>query len=395
MKYWKRSRKQKKRWMSSFLFLVFFSLFVFGFLISMHYVGVIPQRAASGSSFFHQESPITHTKFSMVMVGDALIHQAVYEDAWNGSVYDFNPMLQEVAPLLSSYDVQYYNQETILGGSELGLSTYPCFNSPYEVGDAFVGLGFNLVSLSTNHTLDRGERAILNSRAYWNKQKNVLATGSYSSFEERNHYVIREVNGITYTMLSYTDTTNGIRTPNGKDYLVNRYSEESVRRDVLAVRDKVDVLFVAMHWGTEYQYEADASQKKIAQYLSSLGVDVVIGTHPHVVEPIEFIGNTMVIYSLGNFISAQKGIERLTGGVVSIDIRKIEVGTTKKVVIENPRATLVYTASQENVSGKRENFRVLPYSMVNDEILENASFPYQSYLKILLGSSGKVKEMVQ
>ena len=109
-----------------------------------------------------EEKPTkTESSFSLVMVGDALIHGAVYYDAKinaNYQGYDFVPMLEQIKPIVSGYDLAYYNQETILGGSELGLSHYPRFNSPYEVGDAFLDAGFNLVSLSTNHTMDRGDR---------------------------------------------------------------------------------------------------------------------------------------------------------------------------------------------------------------------------------------------
>ena len=151
------------------------------------------------------------TYASMVMVGDALIHGTVYGTAhryanYNG--YDFKPMLEHIKERVKDYDLAYYNQETILGGTELGLSTYPLFNSPYEVGDAFIDAGFNLVSLATNHTIDKGEKGVLNSRNYWNQQADVLAAGSYSSFEERDKVVIKEVNGIKYAFLSYTTYTN-------------------------------------------------------------------------------------------------------------------------------------------------------------------------------------------
>ena len=104
---------------------------------------------------------------SLVMVGDALIHSSIYTDAYTGSGYDFKPMLSEIKPLIQVYDLKYYNQETILGGTELGLSNYPRFNSPYEVGDAFIDAGFNLVSLATNHTMDKGEVGVINSLNYW------------------------------------------------------------------------------------------------------------------------------------------------------------------------------------------------------------------------------------
>ena len=131
------------------------------------------------------------------MVGDSLIHQAVYHDVEGN--YDFKPMLSEIKPIISKFDLAYYNQETILGGKDIGLSTYPRFNSPYEVGDAFIDAGFNLVSLANNHTLDRGEQALNNSCNYW-KSKNVVTAGSYCSEEDRNEVKIYEKNGIKYVI---------------------------------------------------------------------------------------------------------------------------------------------------------------------------------------------------
>lgn len=317
----------------------------------------------------------------MIMVGDSLIHNSLYYDAKqkDGS-YDFKPMLELTKPITSKYDLAYYNQETVLGGTELGLSSYPCFNSPQEVGDAFIDSGFNLVSLATNHTMDRGEAAVLSSLEYWNSKENVVTAGSYRSFEERDNGHIHEVNGIKYAFFSYTTWTNGLVPPSGKEYLDNVYSNELAKADIERVRDKVDVVMVAMHWGIEYSLGVSASQEEIANYLSSLGVDIIIGAHPHVVEPIEYIGKTLVIYSLGNYISAQDSTEKLTGLMVSIDINKtVDKGITN-VAIENPKAELIYT--KYNLSGKG-NFKVYPYSQLNNTILPNYRTYYEKYKKVV------------
>ena len=141
---------------------------------------------------------------SMLMVGDALIHSTVYQTAnryANYKGYDFKPMLKYIKEISKDYDLAYYNQETILGGTELGLSNYPLFNSPYEVGDAFIDAGFNLTSLATNHTLDKGEKGILNSRKYWDsKADKIMAAGSYDSFEDRDEVIIKELNTPFYLL---------------------------------------------------------------------------------------------------------------------------------------------------------------------------------------------------
>ena len=312
---------------------------------------------------------------SLFMVGDALIHSAVYQDAKvsDGS-YDFKPMLELIKPISSKYDLAYYNQETILGGTELGLSNYPRFNSPYEVGDAFIDAGFNMVSLATNHTMDKNEQGVINSVNYWKKhQDKVVYSGQWISAEEREKEVaqVYEKNGIKYAFLSYTIWTNGLETPAGKEYLNNVYSEEKAASDIAKVKDKADIIIVAMHWGTEYSLGVDYKQDEIAKFLSSQGVQLIIGAHPHVVEPVEWIndGKTFVIYSLGNFISDQEGNERLTGLMMSVDIKKkVDVDDTVTVTVENPKAELIYTKSY--YGGKR-NFKVYPYSQLNTGILSN------------------------
>lgn len=324
------------------------------------------------------------TRLSLVMVGDGLIHGAVYSDAYHNGKYDFYSMLSEMKPIISSYDLAFYNQESILGGSELGLSSYPRFNSPYEVGDAFVDAGFNLVSLANNHTLDRGEQAILNSTSYW-KTKDVYVSGSYSSMEERNKLIVKEKNGIKYALLSYTCWTNGLSIPDGKTYLLNRYDSEVVKKDIESVRDRVDLLMVSMHFGDEYSFSPSNEQKEIASYLASLGVDIVIGHHPHVVEPIEFIDNTLVIYSLGNFISGQRGIEKLTGLMVSVDVIK----KNNSIILDNVSSELTYTYS-DNQKGYRGNFKVYPYSKLTESLLPNYKMYYNKYMDIAIHGDSRI-----
>ena len=327
-------------------------------------------------------------KTNLVMVGDALIHGIVYQTAhryadYNG--YDFKPMLKYTKEIVKDYDLAYYNQETILGGEELGLSTYPQFNSPYEVGDAFLDAGFNLVSLATNHTIDRGEKGVLNSRNYWNtKKEQALARGSYSSFDERDEVIIKENKGIKYGFLSYTTYTNGLIVPKGKEYLVNVYDKDLIKKEIESYRDKVDLLIVAMHWGEEYMTYPVNSQKEIAKYLSSLGVDLIIGCHPHVIEPIEFIDNTLVIYSLGNFVSSQVGVERLTGLMASVDILKTEYHGKTTINFDNIMGTLLFT-------DRNNGYIVYPYHKLNDNILSGYKTYYEKYSKVVKAYSDKVK----
>lgn len=355
---------------------------VFIILVLIVILGVFALDYFDVSSYFHKKKMSNKKqvevivpreyKASIFMVGDALIHSSVYMDARVNGGYDFKPQIEKIKPIASKYDLVYYNQETVLGGTELGLSNYPMFNSPYEVGDAFIDAGFNLVSLATNHTMDKGERGVTNSVNYWNKHKDkVVTSGQWLSNEEREKSIstIYEKNGIKYAFISYTIWTNGLETPRGKEYLNNVYSEEKAKADIAKVKDKADIIIVAMHWGTEYSLGVDWQQTKIANFLASQGVGLIIGAHPHVVEPVEYIndGKTFVIYSLGNLISDQEGNERLTGLMMTVDIKKkVDVDGTVTVTVENPKAELTYTKSNYS-----KNFKVYPYSQLNTSILSN------------------------
>jgi len=345
------------------------------------------------------------TSVSLVMVGDNLIHSSIYKDAKRlagGNGYDFKPIIEYIKEKVQNYDLAYYNQETVLGGSELGVSDYPTFNSPQEAGDAMLDAGFNLVSLATNHTMDRGEKAVLASNEYWKKHENeALAVGTYSSEEERNKVQIREKNGIKYAMLSYTYGTNGISVPNGKEYLVNVWPtnlsindpsrdkeyqayKEQVKKDIEAVRNQVDVLMVAMHWGVEYTHNPTEYEKDSAKFLADNNVDIVIGAHPHVIQPVTWIDDTLVIYSLGNFVSAQlqdQNYNKMVGLMTSVNITKTVKDGKTEIKIDDVKNELIFTYYNKN---SWSNFKVIPFSNENiGKYLPNYKSVYETYKKVV------------
>ena len=187
----KKKRKLKKNvWILLFAFVVLTTAGIF-FVLNIDSFNFAKEETKEEKPPVQEEvvekpeDIVEEYSLTFTAVGDALIHSAVYADAKTKNGYDFKPMFENVKPIFEKYDLAFYNQETILGGTEIGLSSYPRFNSPYEVGDAFMDMGFNLVSLATNHTLDRGRTAISNSLAYWGKQEGVIAAGSYVSEEAR------------------------------------------------------------------------------------------------------------------------------------------------------------------------------------------------------------------
>ena len=329
-----------------------------------------------------QAAPETRTA-KLFMAGDGLVHGSIWMNAEtaDGS-YDFTPMLENLRPILSQYDLKYYNQETILGGTELGLHGYPRFNSPQEFGDATVGLGFNLVSTANNHSLDKDEEGILRSTAYWKKQTGVVMAGTYASQEDRDAMEVHEINGISYVLLSYTYGCNGLEPPAGKDYLVNIYSghEDELLARIKEAKQKADVVIVAMHWGTEYSMEANDEQRSLAKQMADAGAGIIIGCHPHVIEPVEWIGDTICYYSLGNMISAQDQQARLIGMIGGVTITKtIDASGASSVKISDAKADLIYTYYRTGFY----DFKVYPFWELDDSILPGWQDIYQQYCKTI------------
>jgi poly-gamma-glutamate synthesis protein (capsule biosynthesis protein) len=385
----KRRRKLKIKNISIFLILI---------IIAIISTVKLSNKNSTFSSPKEVIIPPKEDSITLVMAGDALINDLLYNDAKRDDGYDFKPYLTLIKEKIKDYDLAYYNQETILGGSDIGVSSYPSFNSPYEVGDAMIDAGFDIVSLATNHTLDRGKKAIINSRNYWNSKEGIYAIGSYSSSEEKELLESRvfNKNNITYGVLNYTYGTNGIKVPNGENYLVNLWDvnnnyegyKENVLNDIKKLRDKVDVLIVAMHWGIEYTHTPVAKQKEMAKFLAENGVDIIIGTHPHVIEPIEYINNTLVFYSLGNFISSQTSDSCTNykcniGLLSSLKITK----TTDGIKIDNVMNELIYTYNKNH-----SNYLVVPFS--NEKIAEylpNYQEVYNNYANIINSDDERIK----
>ena len=368
---------KKKRRLKKKPFIVLFSIIILLFICLMLPKGSnkVKNIQQDLKENVEKKEEITEEKpktLSIVMVGDVLIHESVYLDAKTDNGYDFSKMFTHIEPIIKNYDLKYCNQESIIGGKDLGISGYPNFNAPDEIGNNLVDIGFNLVSLANNHAYDKGEKAILYSVDYWKNKKDVVTAGSYASTEERNEPKIYEMNGIKYAFLSYTTGLNGYK---AKDYLVNMYDKDKVKEDIEKVSD-ADLIIVAMHWGVEYTNEPTNSQREIAEYLSSLGVDLIIGTHPHVVEPITYIGDTLVIYSLGNFISNQLVIDLnpAIGLLLGLDITL----DGDKVKFEIKDKELIYSYSDHST-----NFKVIPFKNLSDDILLGYKDIEDTYMKIV------------
>lgn len=371
-------RKRRKLKVIPFLIIIILILLSVIIIVSKNNKkGIVIDNSISSDKEEVTDVIDTKKSMSIVMVGDALIHDSIYKDAYvSDNNYDFMSMFTDIGEMIKDYDLRYYNQETIIGGKDLGLSNYPLFNSPDEIGSDLVKTGFNMVSLANNHSMDKGVRGLEYSVNFWRSMDGVITAGSYASLEERNNIKVYDTNGIKYAFLSYTVGTNGIPVPEGKEYLVNVYSDEIAKNDIDSIKDKVDVIIVAMHWGSEYTHTPTDEEKRMAKYLSSLGVNLIIGSHPHVIQPVDYVDDTLVIYSLGNFISSQRslGLNKIIGLMVGLNIN-VE---NNKVTFDNIKYDLLFTYDKGY-----KDFKIIPFSKLNNDILNNYEQINEEYMNIV------------
>lgn len=329
---------------------------------------------------------ITEAKLSAV--GDVLIHSSVYKDAHvSGNKYDFRKMFSSVKKYIESSDIAIANSETMIGGVEIGLSDYPNFNSPKEVGDMLKWSGFDIVTLANNHTLDRGLRGVTAGLENWDKI-GLVKTGAARSFKEQNKIATFKTNDITFSTLSYTYGTNGIAVPYGKEYVVNVFDKKQMSRDIKKAKAVSDVVIVAMHWGNEYETVPNKQQKVWAKWLADQGVHIILGSHPHVLQPPAWVTGkngfqTYVIYSMGNYISAQEGVSRLIGGIFGLTIEKRMVDQKVTITLKDPNVLPTY-----NSYVKFRNYNVYPLRTVSKKKLPKRDQHYKetvNHLKKYLG----------
>ncbi|MCR5507765.1 MAG: CapA family protein [Lachnospiraceae bacterium] len=281
----------------------------------------------------------TDEGISLIMVGDILLHDPVNRVCRvEGQGYDYSGIFAKTVDEIGNADIAIVNQEVIIGGAELEVSGYPAFNAPYEIGDELAETGFDIICHATNHSLDRGKKGIMNCLNFWESQHpEVTVLGIHDSEEDRNNICIYEQDGIRIAVLNYTYGTNGIRLPEGMPYAVDILDEDRVEKDLLRAEEMADFTVVCPHWGEEYSHRISTDQDKWCELFLKNGADLVIGTHPHVIEPVKWMVNEdtgdkmLVYYSIGNFVNWTAGegpgtSDRVVGGMAVVNIGKNDRG---------------------------------------------------------------------
>lgn len=308
-------------------------------------VSCIPKAAPSTADDAGAAAEAASGRVHFVAVGDNLPEDRIgaWADAQAGTtgdgLYDYTAIYEPIKGYIESADLAYVKEETHCGGDDIGPMGYPSFNTTDAMADALVATGFDLVGSASNHSYDWGYfGANDHSCALW-KKKNVVFTGTASSEADASRIATIERNGITFALLDYTYGVNGYEASDLPSYAVNFIDKNRIAADVSRAHEQADVVLVAMHWGTENLMEADDYQTEYAQYLADLGVDVVLGSHPHVIGPMTWLNGkdghrTLVAYSLGNFLSRHESPQPKNEleGMLSCDFVRGENGS---VGIEN------------------------------------------------------------
>lgn len=327
--------------------------------VPQNVIETLPDKAPESEESIQEV--YTPPNLNLVMVGDILLHTPLAESGLrDDGNYDFTAVFANTKEEIQEADLALVNQEVIIGGADLGVSGYPAFNAPYELGDALVDAGFDVVCHATNHTLDKGKNGTLRCMEFWKTNyPEIRVLGINETAEAQDEIYVYEQDGIRVAILNYTYGTNGIPLPQDMPYVVNLLEEERVVADLQKAEELADFTIVCPHWGTEYLLEIDSQQQKWTEIFFENGADLVLGTHPHVIEPIEWVqdevtGQEMLVYySLGNFVNWTSGqgagvANRMVGGMADITLAKAEDGT---VYIADYGVTALVCHVQEGPDG--------------------------------------------
>ena len=323
-------QKQKRLLMKKNLLLFLVLLLV---LIGISGLMLMNVGKSDPSSSFNEVRPISgrdtydlskeeSKEITIAAIGDILIHDRVYNDARVGDHFNFDNMLSNITSELKKPDLLLANQETIVAGESIGLSGYPTFNGPHEIADSLKNAGVDIVTTANNHALDRGVDAQKLSIEYLN-QIGLPHVGTYLTKEDQDKIVILEKNEIKVAYLAYTYGLNGIPIPKGSEYIVNVIDKKRMSNE----------------------------QKELAQFLIDEGVHIIFGSHPHVLQPFEWLEGKngqkgLVVYSLGNFLSGQDEEYRDLGGMMTVTVNKKKKGKSTSITMDTPSFYPTFVSSK-------------------------------------------------
>ena len=313
---------------------------------------------------------------NIALTGDIMCHNTIYIDAYNktSNNYDFSYIFEDIKHYIQTADIAVGNLETTFAGPNRKYSSYPTFNTPENLAYNLKKLGFDVLSTANNHCYDSGYLGIESTIDYLN-DADIAHTGTYKSENDQNKILIQNVKGIKIAFLSFTYGTNGIKIPDDKKYSVNLIDKDLILKQLsLAKNENPDLICVSMHWGIEYQISPNNEQKDLADFLFQNGADIIIGNHPHILQPMEIKNikladgtekQVFAVYSLGNFIADQNKTNTKNSAILNLNITKTE---DNKIKFNSITTTPIYTYKDTTKTTKK-------FKLIN---LTNAIASYES-----------------
>ena len=336
----------------------------------------------------------------MTVIGDIMCHNSQYKDAYNGSTYDFSYVFDDIKNYISSADIAVGNLETTFAGKERGYSNYPRFNSPEQLAYNLKDMGIDVLCTANNHSMDTNYSGVVSTLDFLD-DAGISHIGTSRTAEEQNQILVKDVNGIKIAFLAFTYGTNGIPVPSANSYCVNLIDKDLILKQLeLAKAQEPDLICVNMHWGLEYQNVQNSDQEDWADFLFENGVDVILGSHPHVLQPMEKRTVTLedgttkdcfVIYSLGNFISGQTKKNTRTSIILNINFTKD--GETGKTTIGDVSYVPIYMYKSSSGSTKRYKLLDITSSIAEYENGSDTSIGQSTY-STLKSELTRVNEMM-
>ncbi|MBO4775498.1 MAG: CapA family protein, partial [Lachnospiraceae bacterium] len=279
---------------------------------------------------------------TIMMVGDMLMHLNVTESGFkDDGTKNYDHLFQRILPDIQEADIRIVNEEIVFAGEDMGFSGYPMFNTAEEVGDAEAKAGFNVILHATNHTMDKWKQGLLHTINFWKKYPDIMVLGVNETKEQQEEITVFEKNGMKIALLNYTYGLNGMPQPDDMPFAVNLIDADLMDRNIKKAHEVADFVVVLIHWGNEYQTYASNDQKFWCNWFLERDVDLIIGAHPHVIQPVEWYtdpndGDEMLVYySLGNYVTGTRAsragvYEQAVGGLAKVELTRNAQG---KVVI--------------------------------------------------------------
>ena len=307
----------------------------------------------------------TDTTFTLCAIGDVMCHNTQYWDAYNSSTrtYDFSYVFDEINTYTKNADITVASLETSFAGEERGYSNYPTFNSPDNLAYSLKDIGIDVISTAGNHCLDMGFSGLSRTIDVLDNA-NISHVGTYKTQEEQDKILFKYVKGIKIAFINYTYGTNGIPIPTNKEFCVNLIDKNLIKKHIKTAKEQdADIIVACMHWGTEYRTTANEEQKELADFLFKNGVDIILGNHPHTLEPMEKKTITLedgtnkecfVIYALGNFICDQNAENTRNSIILNLTITK---HTNSSITIDEVNYVPIYM--YKNTAIKNRGMRII------------------------------------